>query len=62
VSQYRRVGDQTAADEMIAVLIDENASRAFFGNEWRMSEDIFSDGAARCIALLPEAERAWQAK
>lgn len=55
-------GDQTAADEMIAVLIDEDASRAFFGNEWRMSEDILSDGAARCIALLPEVDRVWQAK
>jgi hypothetical protein len=42
------------------VLIDADASRAFFGNEWRMSEDILSDGAARCIAQLHESDRVWQ--
>lgn len=55
-------GNQSAGDEMISVLIDADASRAFFGNEWRMSEDILSDGAARCIAQLPESDRKWQAK
>jgi hypothetical protein len=26
---------------------------------WRLSEDVLSDGAARCIAQLPESDRAW---
>jgi hypothetical protein len=52
--------DQTGGDELVSVLIDADASRAFFGNEWRMSEDILSDGAARCIAQLPKTDRVWQ--
>jgi hypothetical protein len=52
--------NQTGGDELVAVLIDEDASSAFFGNEWRMSEDILSDGAARCIAQLRESDRVWQ--
>jgi hypothetical protein len=52
--------NQTGGDELVAVLIDADASRAFFGNEWRMSEDILSDGAARCIAQLRESDRVWQ--
>lgn len=52
--------NQTGGDELVAVLIDADASRAFFGNEWRMSEDILSDGATRCIAQLPESDRVWQ--
>jgi hypothetical protein len=52
--------NQTGGDELVAVLIDADASRAFFGNEWRMSEDILSDGAARCIGQLRESDRVWQ--
>jgi hypothetical protein len=52
--------NQTGGDELVAILIDGDASRAFFGNEWRMSEDILSDGAARCIAQLQESDRVWQ--
>jgi hypothetical protein len=52
--------DQTGGDELVAVMIDADASRAFFGNEWRMSEDVLSDGAARCIAQLHESDRVWQ--
>jgi len=51
---------QTGGDELVAILIDADASRAFFGNEWRMSEDVLSDGAARCIAQLRESDRVWQ--
>lgn len=54
--------DQKGGDELMAVLIDADASRVFFRNEWRMSEDILSDGAARCIAQLPSSDRVWQAK
>jgi len=52
--------NQTGGDELMAVLIDADASRAFFGNEWRMSEDILSNGAARCIAQLRDSDRLWQ--
>ncbi len=50
---------QGAADELAAVEIDANAARAFFGNEWRLSEDLLSDGAAKCIAKLPASDRQW---
>ena len=39
------------------VLVDFEASREFFGDEWRMSEDILSNGAAKCIASLPSSDR-----
>lgn len=52
--------NQMGGDQLVAVLIDADASRAFFGNEWRMSEDILSDGAARCIRQLRESDRVWQ--
>jgi hypothetical protein len=51
---------QGAADELAAVEIDADAARSFFGNEWRLSEDLLSDGAAKCIAKLPVADRQWQ--
>jgi len=47
-------------DEVLAsFFIDAEASTAFFGNRWRLSEDLLADGAARCIAKLPESDRDW---
>ena len=37
-------------DLLATIVIDAEASRAFFGDQWRLSEDVLSDGAARCIA------------
>jgi hypothetical protein len=51
--------DQSAGDELLGVLVDFDASRAFFGDDWRMTEDILSKGAARCIAQLSPSDRAW---
>lgn len=47
-------------DEVLASFsIDAEASTAFFGNKWRLSEDLQSAAAARCIAQLPESDRIW---
>lgn len=51
--------DATSIDELTTLEIDAEASQAFFSNSWRMSEDILSDGAAACIAKLPERDRAY---
>lgn len=48
---------EDASDELATVIIDAGASAAFFGDPWRLSEDILSNGAAHCIARLPEADR-----
>ncbi len=45
---------------LASILIDADASTAFFGNQWRLSEDLLSDGAARCIARLPTRDRVWR--
>ena len=50
---------QTPEDELLDLLVDFEASRFFFGNQWRLSEDVLSDGAARCIANLPVDDRAF---
>jgi hypothetical protein len=50
---------QTGGDELLAVLVDFDASRAFFGDDWRMTEDILSKGAARCVAQLSPTDRTW---
>jgi len=50
---------QGATEELAAVEIDAEAARAFFGNQWRLSEDLLSDGAAKCIAKLPPGDRQW---
>ena len=50
---------QGTEDELVSILIDADASTAFLSDRWRLSEDILSDGAARCIAKLPIADRAW---
>jgi hypothetical protein len=49
--------EEHASDEMGTILVDADASNAFFGNPWRLSEDILSDGAAACIKELPAADR-----
>lgn len=49
--------DEHPPDEMGTILVDADASNAFFGNPWRLSEDILSDGAAACIKDLPAADR-----
>lgn len=49
--------DGTSIDELTTVEIDADASQAFFKDRWRMSEDILSNGAAACIAKLPDKDR-----
>jgi hypothetical protein len=44
---------------LASILIDADAATAFFGNRWRLSEDLLSNGAARCIARLPAGDRVW---
>jgi len=48
-----------ASNELAIVEIDADASQAFFGNPWRLSEDILSQGAERCIRALPPEDRAY---
>jgi len=48
-----------ASNELAIVEIDADASQAFFANPWRLSEDILSDGADRCIRALPVEDRAY---
>ncbi len=49
--------DGTSIDELTTVEIDDDASQSFFKDRWRMSEDILSNGAADCIAKLPDKDR-----
>lgn len=51
---------QEAKDEFATVLIDADASAAFFGDPWRLTEDILSNGAADCIAKLPADDRVYK--
>jgi hypothetical protein len=46
-----------ASNELAIVEIDADASEAFFGDRWRLSEDILSDGAERCIKKLPKQDK-----
>jgi len=48
---------EDASDELATVLIDADASQAFFGDRWRLSEDVLSEGAAACIEKLPASSR-----
>jgi len=48
---------EEASDELGTVAIDAEVSAAFFGDPWRLSEDILSDGAAACIKRLPDVDR-----
>ena len=47
---------EEASDELATVLIDADASAAFFQEQWRLTEDILSRGAAECIGKLPQSE------
>jgi hypothetical protein len=49
--------NEDASDEFATVLIDEEASMAFFEDPWRLSEDVLSNGAEECIKKLPDADR-----
>jgi hypothetical protein len=48
--------NEKASDELATVLIDADASTVFFGDSWRISEDILSGGAERCIRKLPDSD------
>lgn len=50
-------GIPRAMDAFTNVALDAPASRAFFSDAWRLSEDVLSDGAAHCVASLPQSER-----
>jgi hypothetical protein len=50
---------RNAAEVLASLLIDEDAATAFLGNKWGLDEDLLGDGAARCIARLPESDRVW---
>jgi hypothetical protein len=50
-------GDRQPLDLLATVVLDADASKAFFGDEWRLSEDVLSDGAADCVGKLPASER-----
>lgn len=52
--------NEKASDELATVLIDADASTAFFGDSWRLSEDILGAGAERCIRKLPDSDRLHQ--
>jgi hypothetical protein len=46
-------GDKPDVKDLAATVdIDAVASESFFAGPWRLSEDVLSDGAARCIAEL----------
>jgi hypothetical protein len=48
------------SSELVAsILIDADTATAFFGNRWKLSEDLLGDSAARCIARLPTRDRIW---
>jgi len=48
-----------ASNELAIIEIDADASDAFFGDPWRLSEDILSNGADRCIRMLPVEDRSY---
>lgn len=48
---------EDSSDELGTIIVDADASTAFFADPWRLSEDILSDGAAACIKQLPDADR-----
>lgn len=50
-------GSDLSMEVFSTISLDSEASRAFFGRQWRLSEDVLSDGASVCVAQLPQAER-----
>jgi len=51
--------EEDASDVLATIVVDSDASEAFFANRWRLSEDILSEGAAACIVKLPEGDRVY---
>ena len=41
--------DEDSRDVLSTVILDSDASAAFFGDKWRLSVDILADGAGDCI-------------
>jgi hypothetical protein len=50
-------GTDRSMEVFSTIVLDAAASSAFFGDAWRLSEDVLSDGASLCIAALPHQER-----
>jgi hypothetical protein len=51
--------NQGSGELLAGILTYADAITAFFGNKWRLSEDLLSDGAARCIARLLKSDQVW---
>ena len=49
--------EEESRDLLATVLIDADASEAFFGDAWRLSEDILSQGAETCVKQLQDSDR-----
>lgn len=49
--------EEESRDLLGTVLIDADASEVFFGDTWRLSEDILSRGAERCVKQLQDSDR-----
>lgn len=49
------LGQEDVRDLLAAVIIDAEAGTAFFGDPWRLNEDLLSQGAAECIKQLDAA-------
>jgi hypothetical protein len=47
------------AEVLASFDIDAYSSTAFFNNKWRLSEDLLSNGAAKCLARIPTKDRLW---
>jgi hypothetical protein len=50
---------RNSAELLATILIDADTAAAFFGNRWKLSEDLLGDSAAHCIAQLPKSDRIW---
>ena len=54
VAYAEDLGGDDAGDFLARVLVDAEIGAAFFGDAWRMSEDLLSEGARKCLdRLLP---------
>jgi hypothetical protein len=52
--------ERNSSELLASILIDADTATAFFGNRWKLSEDLLGDAAGRCIARLPKGDRTWQ--
>jgi hypothetical protein len=50
---------RNSAETLASILIDADTANAFFGNRWKLSEDLLGEAAGRCIARLPQRDRIW---